>query len=133
MAGRRRQGELPGMEAPRITEIENAAELYHRDMTARVAASNKEKVTKKALIDAMKKHGQASYRDSSASPPIMITLKPGKDGVKIDVLEGEGATLGEVFTEEGGEAEDPKGKPKIEKVPRKGLAAVPPAPGDDPH
>lgn len=125
MAGRRRQGELEGINPPRNTEVENAAELYHRDMSARVAASNKEKVTKAELIKAMEKHGLQSYRDSSAVPPIMITLKPGKLGVKIDVLEGADDSE-EITTEEA------KGPPKVTKEPRK-LSAVTGAPGDDPH
>ena len=124
MAGRRRQGEFDGMAPPRNTEVENAAELYHQDMKARVALSNKEKVSKADLIKVMRKHQIESYRDSTAVPPIMITLKPGKDGVKIDVLEGAEA-------EEGAEVEASE-KPKVEKVPRK-LTAVTPAPGDDPH
>lgn len=127
MAGRRRQGQLPGMEEPRNPEVEHAAELYHQDMTARVGMSNKEKVSKANLIAVLKKHGLPSYRDSHAVPPIMITLKPGKEGVKIDVLEA-GETLAEVFSEKPAAGE----KPKIEKVPRK-LAAVETTPGDDPH
>lgn len=122
MAGRRRQGELPGMEEPRNKEIENAAELYHRDMSARVGMSNKEKVSKAALIAVMKKHAVQSYRDSSASPPIMITLKTGKEGVKIDVLEQASDDAGDGMP---GDDADTSEKPKVEKVATKKLSAVP--------
>lgn len=118
---RRRQGELPGMEQKKNPEVENAAELYHADMRARVKASNKEKVTKAALIAVLKKHGLPSYRDDTAVPPIMITLTTGKEGVKIDVL-------GEVEEPEELEGDDDApatGKPKVEKVATKKLAAVP--------
>lgn len=40
------------------------------------------------LIQTAKKHGVTSYRDETAVPPLVLTLKTREDSVKVAVAEG---------------------------------------------
>lgn len=88
----RKQKELPGVENPSsIKEIDDAAEAYNEVMKKRVALSAKEKAAKETLVTAMKKHSLVSYTDTTAVPPINISLSVGKDSVKLTQVEGDEA------------------------------------------
>ena len=78
---RAKQSEIPGTERPKVKELDDAAESYVDARDKRMKLTEKEKVAKDALIAVMKKHGHNVYRDESAS--LVVTLVPGKDGVKV--------------------------------------------------
>lgn len=80
----RKQKALPGMEAPTIVELDDAAEAYVEARDKRMKLTEKEKVAKDALIMVMKKHNKEVYKDGTVSPPLVVHLLPGKDGVKVD-------------------------------------------------
>lgn len=79
----RRQMEIAGTERPSIKEIDSAAEAYREMRNKRQRMTEKEKVAKDALVGVMKKHRQDVYMDEGHSPPLVVTLVPGKDGVKV--------------------------------------------------
>ena len=86
----KRQGEIPGTERKTVKEIDDAAEAYLEARDKRMKLSEKEKVAKDALISVMKKHSVTVYRDDQVSPPLVVTLVPGKDGVQVRAAEDEG-------------------------------------------
>jgi hypothetical protein len=57
-----KQGELKGIERPKIQEIEDAAEVYVKSRNKRMKLSKEEKADKTALIEMMKKHKQSIYK-----------------------------------------------------------------------
>ena len=79
----RRQVELVGMERKSVKEINDAAEAYVEARDKRMKLTEKEKEAKDALIAAMVKHSLGVYRDDEANPPLVVTLLPGKDNVKV--------------------------------------------------
>ncbi len=83
----KRQTEIPGTERKSIKELDSAAEAYREERDARMKKSEHESVAKQALIDLMKKHKVDVYRDDDAG--IVVTLIPGKDGVKVTEAENE--------------------------------------------
>ena len=87
MARRKKQGELPGVEKQTIKELDDAAEAYVDARDARIKKSEVEAEAKQALIDVMKKHGKQVYRDDTTNPPLVVTLVPGKDGVRVSEAE----------------------------------------------
>ena len=94
-----RQNEIPGTERQQIQEIDDAAEAYQEAKKKRMKLTEKESEAKIALIAVLRKHKVDVYRDDNASPPLLITLKPGKDGV----------TVSEVENDEGADGEDESG------------------------
>lgn len=85
----KRQAEIPGTERKTIQEIDVAAEAYVDARDKRMKLSDKEKVAKEALIGVLKKHNVTVYRDDQASPPLVVTLLPGKDGVQVRAADDE--------------------------------------------
>lgn len=91
-----KQNEIPGTERQQIQEIDDAAETYQDAKKKRMKLTEKESEAKIALIAVLRKNKVDVYRDDNASPPLLITLKPGKDGV----------TVSEVENDEGADGED---------------------------
>lgn len=58
----KKQGELPGVEAPSIPEIDDAADSYVALRDKRMALTEKEIDARAVLIAAMDKHKLTSYR-----------------------------------------------------------------------
>ena len=85
-----RQNEIPGTERQQIQEIDDAAEGYQEAKKKRMKLTEKESEAKLALISVMRKHKVEVYRDDNASPPLLVTLKPGKDNVSVSEFEDEG-------------------------------------------
>ncbi len=75
-----KQGELKGIERPKIQEIEDKAEVYSKSMNRRVKAGVAEKADKAALIEAMKNHKVKSYRTDEG---LIVTLAEGPSKVQI--------------------------------------------------
>ncbi len=71
------------MERKSIKEINDAAEGYVDARDKRMKLTVKEHEAKEALIVVMKKHDTLVYRDDEATPPLLVTLTPGKDNVKV--------------------------------------------------
>jgi hypothetical protein len=78
-----RQLRIEGTEETRVKEIDDAAEAYVEARDARMAKTEREVEAKEALIGVMKKHSRDVYRDDDATPPLIVTLVPGKDAVKV--------------------------------------------------
>ena len=87
MAKLRRQKALPGMEKQTNKELDAAAEAYVAARDDRMAKSEDEALAKQALIDCMRKHKVEVYRDESVTPSLIVTIVPGKDGVKVSQVE----------------------------------------------
>lgn len=88
----KRQMEVPGTERKHIKEVVDAASGYEDARDKRMKLTEKEASAKESLIEVMKKHKLTVYRDDEAVPPILVTLKPGKDAIKVERLEvGDGA------------------------------------------
>lgn len=79
----RKQNALPGLEPKSIKEIDDAAEAYVKERDKRVKQSEREVTAKQALIAAMQKHKIEVYKDPSVTPPLIVTVVPGKPGVKV--------------------------------------------------
>lgn len=78
-----RQAKIPGTERAKLKEVDAAAEAYVAARDARMKKTEKEVEAKEALIGVMKKHELSVYKDEDASPPLIVTLTPGKDKVKV--------------------------------------------------
>lgn len=78
-----KQSEIPGTERKRVKEIDDAAEGYVKARDARMKLTEKEVEMRDALVEAMRKHSLSVYRDSEASPPLLVLLKEGKATVKV--------------------------------------------------
>lgn len=83
-----RQSTIEGTQQKQIAEVNAAGELYYKVMRARVRATKKEVDAKAALIAVLREHKLLSYNDENHVPPLTFTLKPGKDGVKVDLSDG---------------------------------------------
>lgn len=94
-----KQAQIPGTEVPTITEVNVAAEAYVEARDARMAKTPAEVSAKETLIEVMKKHSLTTYRDDDATPPLIVTLKPGKDKVRVEPAESD-------EDEDGAEGED---------------------------
>ncbi len=79
----RRQTELAGIERKAIKEVNDSAEGYVDARDKRMKLTEKEHEAKEALISVMLKHKLLVYRDDEANPPLIVTLTPGKDNVKV--------------------------------------------------
>lgn len=85
----RRQMTIQGTEKPTIKEIDTAAEAYVDARDERMKLTDRESEVKEALIGVMKKHKVEVYRDENAVPPLVVTLIPGEDKVKVSRAKGE--------------------------------------------
>jgi ABC-type Fe3+/spermidine/putrescine transport system ATPase subunit len=59
---KRQQQEIPGTEAPKHPEIEEAAETYVAYRDERMDLAVKERESKKALVETMARHGVTMYK-----------------------------------------------------------------------
>ena len=83
MAKPKKQGELPTLERKKVAEVNAAAEGYVDARDERMKHTETEVEAREALIAVMKKHSLTVYRDDEASPPLLVTLMPGEDRVKV--------------------------------------------------
>lgn len=86
----KKQTSIKGTEPKSIKEIDDAAEAYVDKRDHRMKLTEHESDAKQALIALMRKHKIDVYKVEEFDPPVMIVLKPGKDGVKVTEIE-EGA------------------------------------------
>lgn len=83
----RKQMSIPGTERKQIKEVNDAAEHYVEQRDKRMGLTEKEHDAKEALIAVMKKHKIETYRDDDVTPPLVVTLVPGKDQIKVTEAE----------------------------------------------
>lgn len=98
-----KQGELNGMERPSIKELDTLMEEYAAKCASLSRLRTEVGDLKKKLIQTAKKHGIAAYRDETAVPPLVLTLKTRDDSVKVAVAEGVAVEADEGNDDEGGE------------------------------
>lgn len=96
-----KQGELDGMESASIKELDTLMEELHAKSASLSRLRTEVGDLKVKLIQTAKKHGVTSYRDETAVPPLVLTLKTREDSVKVAVAEGVA-----VETDEGDDDED---------------------------
>lgn len=92
-----RQTRIPGTDSEKIKEVDDAAEGYVKARDKRMKLTEAETEAREALISVLKKHKLEVYRDDDATPPLLVTLTPGKDKVKVvtvDDDEGDDADEG---------------------------------------
>lgn len=97
-----KQGELDGMESASIKELDTLMEELHAKSASRSRLRTEVGDLKVKLIQTAKKHGVTSYRDETAVPPLVLTLKTREDSVKVAVAEGVAVEADE-GDDEGGE------------------------------
>ena len=78
-----RQPKIKGTERETIKEVNDAAESYVTERDKRMKMTEKEVSAKEKLVEVMKKHELSIYKDDEADPPLIVTLTPGKDVVKV--------------------------------------------------
>lgn len=83
-----KQGELDGMESASIKELDTLMEELHAKSASLSRLRTEVGDLKVKLIQTAKKHGVTSYRDETAVPPLVVTLKTREDSVKVAVAEG---------------------------------------------
>jgi hypothetical protein len=83
MAQTKQQLKIPGTEANKIKEVNVAAEAYVDARDERMRKTEMEVTARDVLIEVMKKNKLSVYRDDDVSPPLIVTLAPGKDKVKV--------------------------------------------------
>lgn len=83
-----KQTQIPGTERKTIKEIDDAAEAYVEARDKRMKLTEREVEAREALVNAMRRNGLEVYRDDSASPALLVLLKPGKDTVKVTTADG---------------------------------------------
>lgn len=83
-----KQGELDGMESASIKELNTLMEELHAKSASLSRLRTEVGDLKVKLIQTAKKHGVTSYRDETAVPPLVLTLKTREDSVKVAVAEG---------------------------------------------
>jgi hypothetical protein len=88
MATKKKQTELPGMEAPKHPELDTAIETYAEKRDIRVAALVEEKQAKAVLLQLAEQLGVKVYRDETASPPLVLTLTEREVSVKVTAAPG---------------------------------------------
>jgi hypothetical protein len=79
----KKQLPIPGTEKETIKEVDTAAEAYVNARDERMQLTERESEAKEALVHVMKKHNLEVYRDENAVPPLVVTLIPGEDRVKV--------------------------------------------------
>jgi hypothetical protein len=95
MARTKKQLPIPGTEKETIKEVDSAAEAYVEARDERIRLTDKEVDAKDALVTVMKKHKLDVYRDENAVPPLIVTLIPGEDKVKVSRAKDEEDEEGE--------------------------------------
>ena len=70
---------------------DDAAEAYRAERNKRMRMTKKEVEAKAALIAAMKKNKVELYRDDNHTPPLLVVLKPGKDGISVKDISDDGS------------------------------------------
>lgn len=80
---RPKQDELPGVERPKIKEVEDAAEAYEEARDERMKLTEEETEAQVALVEVMKKHKVKVYKRADANPPWIATLTEGKDKASV--------------------------------------------------
>lgn len=98
-----KQGELDGMESASIKELDTLMEELHAKSASLSRLRTEVGDLKAKLIQTAKKHGVTSYRDETAVPPLVLTLKTREDSVKVAVAEGVAVETDEGDDDEGGE------------------------------
>lgn len=83
-----KQGELDGMESASIKDLDTLMEELHAKSASLSRLRTEVGDLKVKLIQTAKKHGVTSYRDETAVPPLVLTLKTREDSVKVAVAEG---------------------------------------------
>ena len=83
----KKQLPIKGMEKKSIKELDSAAEAYVEARDKRMKLTEDEVEARGALISVMKKHNLEIYKDDDASPPLVVTLIPGEDKVKVSRVE----------------------------------------------
>jgi hypothetical protein len=86
---RKRQLEIKGTERTTIKEVDTAVEAYVEARDERMKLTDREVEAKEALIAVMRNHKLTVYTDENAVPPLVITLIPGEDKVKVRRAEEE--------------------------------------------
>lgn len=97
-----KQGELDGMESASIKELDTLMEELHAKSASLSRLRTEVGDLKVKLIQTAKKHGVTSYRDETAVPPLVLTLKTREDSVTVAVAEGVAVEADE-GDDEGGE------------------------------
>lgn len=98
-----KQGELDGMESASIKDLDTLMEELHAKSASLSRLRTEVGDLKVKLIQTAKKHGVTSYRDETAVPPLVLTLKTREDSVKVAVAEGVAVETDEGDDDEGGE------------------------------
>lgn len=83
-----KQGELDGMESASLKDLDTLMEELHAKSASLSRLRTEVGDLKVKLIQTAKKHGVTSYRDETAVPPLVLTLKTREDSVKVAVAEG---------------------------------------------
>lgn len=97
----KKQGELPGIEAPSHPELDVLMEQYQRAKTNRIELLAEEVAAKDAMVEKAKELGITAYKHATHVPPLVLTITQGAEKVK--VAEAPGV---EVDFDEPGEDED---------------------------
>jgi hypothetical protein len=74
MARTRKQQEIPGTEAPKHPEVEEAADNYVAFRDERMDLAVKEREAKKSLVEVMQRHSVTTYkyRDGDGTPRTVV-------------------------------------------------------------
>lgn len=82
----RKQGELPGMESPKHPELDTLLELYAEKVEALSSARVAVGELKGQIIQTATKLGVSTYRNDTASPPLVLTLTERDLAVKVQAV-----------------------------------------------
>ena len=90
MGRTKKQDSLPGMEPKSIPELDTLLELYAEKTSALSSLRQEVGTVKEQILQEAKKHNVTTYRDESASPPLVLTLTERDVAVKVSVAAGAG-------------------------------------------
>lgn len=90
------------LKVPKQGELDTLMEELHAKSASLSRLRTEVGDLKVKLIQTAKKHGVTSYRDETAVPPLVLTLKTREDSVKVAVAEGVAVEADE-GDDEGGE------------------------------
>jgi hypothetical protein len=76
-----KQARLPGVETPKLQDLEDAAEEYVEIRDRRIALTDKEVDAKGKLLNLMKKHDRKRYKRG----PVSIEVVPEGEKVKVKI------------------------------------------------
>lgn len=86
MGRTKKQTELPGLEKPKIPELDTLLETYAEKASALSEARHALGELKAKIIEVAGKAGVTVYRDDTANPPLVLTLST--QDVKVKVTAG---------------------------------------------